>query len=58
MKNSYFNSMLNFRVELGVIQKNKKKNTLLKKKTRTIRRKYFKNINAQILIDCVERKEV
>jgi len=57
MKNSYFNSMLNFRVELGVIQKNKKK-YIVKKKTRTIRRKYFKKINAQILIDCVERKEV
>jgi hypothetical protein len=29
MKNSYLNSMLNFGVEVGVIQKKKQKNTLL-----------------------------
>jgi hypothetical protein len=39
MKNSYFNSMLNFRVELGVIQKNKNKNTLLKKKNKNNKKK-------------------
>ena len=30
MKNSYFNGMLNFRFELGVIKKKKNKSTLLK----------------------------
>jgi hypothetical protein len=30
MKNSYLNGMLNFGLELGVIQKKKNKNTLLK----------------------------
>jgi hypothetical protein len=38
MKNSYFNSMLNFRVELGVIQKNKKK-YIVKKKNKNNKKK-------------------
>jgi hypothetical protein len=58
VKNSYLNGVLNFSVELGVIQK-KNKNTLIKKNLQKIRKKK-KNIKktSQILVACVERKKV
>jgi hypothetical protein len=57
MKNTYFNDVLNFTVELGVIQKKKKhKNTLLKTLQKG-EKKILKKIHLQIPVDCVERKE-
>jgi len=48
--------MLNFGVELGVIQKKKKHIVKKPQKRRKIRRKYFNKIYPQIPVDCVERK--
>ena len=56
MKNSYLYDMLNFGVELGVIQKKKKHIVKKPQKRRKIRRKYFNKIYPQIPVDCVERK--
>jgi hypothetical protein len=50
MKNSYFNGMLNFRFELGVIKKKKKQKYVVKipQKRRKIRRKCFKKLTHNI----------
>jgi len=60
MKNSYLNDMLNFGVELGVIQKTKKKQKHIVKKPQKrtkIKRKYFKKFTHKyLLIVLRERK--
>jgi hypothetical protein len=59
VKNSYLNGVLNFSVELGVIQKKKQK-YIDKKKPPKNKKKEKKNLKktSQILVACVERKKV
>jgi hypothetical protein len=55
MKHSYLNGMLNFGLELGVIQKKKKQKYIVKKPKK--KRKYFKKLTHKyLLIMLRERK--